>query len=188
MLNATTLNRPNPRESELIKEKIMELKQEIIKEAKRLEECACYSAKGHYNASKRYARYNYRLGLIIIILSSLAAGVSMFFEDSKLIIICSILNTIISSVLTFCKYNEKSISHFGSANNYSSLEINLRYFYNIGINCVDECEAAQNLQKYIKERDKLNRESLIIDEIDYKKAKKGIENGEADFKIDGGTL
>lgn len=166
----------------------MELKQEIIKEAKRLEECACYSAKGHYNASKRYARYNYRLGLIIIILSSLSAGVSMFFEDSKLIIICSILNTIISSILTFCKYNEKSISHFGSANNYSSLEINLRYFYNIGINCVDECEAAQNLQKYIKERDKLNRESLIIDEIDYKKAKKGIENGEADFKIDGGTL
>lgn len=160
------------------------MKTEIIKEAKRLEECATYSSKGHFCAAKRYGKYDFKLGISIVVLSVIAGSTA--FADYKIItIVASLLVTVLSSILTFCKFSEKSTKHFNVANEYSALEINLRYFYNIEINCLEDCVASEKLGTYISERNRLNADSLVIEDKDYEKAKSGIEKGENKFEIDG---
>lgn len=87
--------------------------------------------------------------------------------------------------MTFLNPNEKSNAHFNAGNNYDSLQNKVRMFWSI--DCwreESEQVLTEKLKYFSEQKDRLNQGSPQIPRWAYKLAKKGILEGEADYKID----
>ena len=165
----------------------MDLKEKIIKEAKRIEEDGLFSAKGHFYASQFWEKFHFWIGVPSAILAAVAAA-SALFQFVNHNIIAGILSMVVSAltaVATFINPNEKSSNHHRAGNRYNSLRNKARIFYKIEMQTIsDEKVLLDKLNKINETRDKLNKESPQISKRDYEKAKRGIEKGEASYNID----
>lgn len=163
------------------------IKEKVIKEAKRVEEDSLYSAKGHFVAANFWTNFRLWIGVPTAILSAIAgaSALSQFDNHNVIAGILAITVTALTAVTTFLNPNEKANSHQSAGNKYNSLRNKARIFFEI-----DSCgeSANQELIKRAKEltkkRDELNQNSPQIPRWAYKKARKGIEEGEADYKVD----
>jgi hypothetical protein len=164
---------------------------EIINEAKRLEESTLYSMKGHHCAAARWKKGNLWLGLPSVIISGLV-GATAFTKAAEqepwiglLAGGLAIFVAILSGITTFLNPNDKETAHLTAAHAYDKISNDARFFHSIV--CwqgeSDEVLTAR-LRSLIDEKDKLNASSLQIPDWAYAKAKKGIEAGEAEFKVD----
>jgi len=174
--NSTTAERP-----------VSKTKDEIIKEAKRMEEGLLYSSKGHFAASNFWNNFHLWIGVPMVILSAIAGASALAQFDPKKIFagIISIIIVALSGVMTFLNPNEKSSAHLNAGNNYDSLMNKIRIFWSI--DCWrDESEQVltERLKYFSEQKDKLNQSCPQIPRWAYKKAKEGIEHGEADYLID----
>jgi len=166
---------------------ISKTKEEIIKEAKRIEESTLYSSKGHFVAAQFWTNFHLIIG-IPMVLCAAGAGVSAlckFDKSGVLISILSIAATALSALMTFLNPNEKASIHLNSGNNYDSLQNKIRMFWSI--DCwreESEQVLTEKLKYFSEQKDKLNQTSPQIPWWAYKLAKKGILAGEADYKVD----
>lgn len=162
-------------------------KEEIIKEAKRIEESLLYSSKGHFAASHFWSNFHLWIGLPIVILSAVA-GVSAFSQfDSRHVVagILAIVVAALSSVMTFLNPNEKASVHLSSGNNYDALMNKTRLFWSIDCWQGESEQVLTEKVKYLSEqKDRLNQSSPQIPKWAYRIARKGIAEGEADYSID----
>lgn len=164
--------------------------QNIIDEANRIEEDSNLSAKGHFCAAKRWARTNFWLGLISTILASLAGASAIFsgYHGVPLVTIIAGLFSLfagtLAAIITFINPNRKSSSHFNSGNNYNELRNDARIFHRIVINNLRENDAKEKLQLLNGRRNELNKRSDQIPDWAFKKARKGIEEGESTYCVD----
>lgn len=162
-------------------------KDEVIKEAQRIEESVLYSAKGHFVVANFWTNFHLWVGIPMVLLAAIAGASALSQFDSKHIIagIISIIVAALSGVMTFLNPNEKSSTHFNAGNNYDSLQNKVRMFWSI--DCWRE-ESEQILTEKLKyfseQKDRLNQSSPQIPRWAYKLAKKGILEGEADYRID----
>lgn len=162
-------------------------KDEIVKEAKRIEECLLYSSKGHYAASHFWNNFHLWIGVPVVLLSAIAAASALSQFDPEHIIagLLSILVAALSGVMTFLNPNAKASVHLNAGNNYDSLMNKVRMFW-----CIDcwQDESEQILTDRLKsiseQKDKLNQSCPQPLYWAYKVAKKGIREGEGDFKAD----
>ena len=163
------------------------IKECIIKEAKRIEEDSLYSAKGHFVAANFWTNFHLWIGVPTAIVSAIA-GVSALSQFDNHNIIAGTLAIIVAAlvaVTTFLNPNEKADSHRNVGNTYNSLRNKARIFCEI-----DSCrensdqEIIRHLKELAKQRDELNQNSPQIPRWAFKKARKGIEEGEADYKVD----
>lgn len=162
-------------------------KDNIIKEARRIEEDTLYSAKGQFIAANFWTKFHLWMGVPTAILAAIAGASALSqFENHNIVAgILAIMVAALTAVTTFLNPNEKANSHLNAGNKYNSLRNKARIFCEI-----DSCEetSIQELIKQLKElakqRDELNQNSPQIPKKAYEKAKKGIEEGEADFKVD----
>lgn len=164
----------------------MNNKEKIINEAKRIEEDSLYSAKGHFCAGQFWVNINLVLGGISAIFSAFA-GASALSKFDYHDIIAGALSLIVvglTAFMTFIKPNEKSSIHQNAGNKYNALRNDTRIFYDIEINEMDDKKAIDDLKKLNDRRNKLNIESHLIPKWAFKKARKGIEEGEAQYKVD----
>jgi hypothetical protein len=167
-------------------------REEIIREGKRLEETTLHSAKGHHCAARRWGGRNLWLGLPAVIISTLAGGAA-FTQASKetfwlgiLAGICSSVVALLTAISTFLNPNEKENGHLTAAHAFDKLNNDARIFWSI------ECWRPENtdealtarLVTLVETKDKLNSDSPQIPRWAYLEAKKGIEGGEASFKVD----
>ena len=86
---------------------------------------------------------------------------------------------------TFLNPNEKASVHLNSGNNYDALQSKVRIFWTI--DCWEENSEqvlTNKLKDLSEQRDKLNRGCPQVPSWAYKIARKGIEEGEADYKVD----
>ncbi len=97
----------------------------------------------------------------------------------------AIIVTAFTAVTTFLNPNEKANSHRNAGNKHNSLRNKARIFCDID-SCGEDSiqELTKQLKELAKQRDELNQNSPQIPRWAYKKAKKGIEEGEAEFKVD----
>jgi len=166
---------------------ISKTKEEIIKEAKRIEECTLYSSKGHFVSAQFWNNFHLIIG-IPMVLCAAGAGVSAlskFDKNGVLISILSITATAFSALMTFLNPNEKASIHLNSGNNYDSLQNKIRMF--CSIDCwreESEQVLTEKLKYFSEQKDKLNQTSPQIPWWAYKLAKRGILAGEADYKVD----
>lgn len=162
-------------------------RQEIINEAARIEESLLYSSKGHFAASEFWSRFHMYLGLPMIVLSTLS-GASAFVQfDSHHIVAgwLSLVVAVLSAIMTFLNPNKKVAAHFSSGNAYDALMNKVRIFR------VTDCWGRESdhvlterLKSYSERKSHLNGTSPQIPRWAYKRAKKGIQDGEAAFGVD----
>ena len=166
---------------------ISKTKDEIIKEAQRIEESALYSAKGHFVAANFWTNFHLWIGIPMVLLAAIAGASALSQFDPKHIVagIISIIVAALSGVMTFLNPNEKASTHLNAGNNYDALQNKVRMFWSI--DCWKE-ESEQVLTEKLKyfseQKDRLNQSSPQIPRWAYQRAKKGILEGEADYKVD----
>lgn len=163
------------------------IKKIIIKEAKRIEEDSLYSAKGHFFVANFWLNVHLRIGVLAPVLAAIA-GISALYQFDAHNIIAGILAIIVAAltaIASFLNPNEKANYHRNAGNNYNSLRNKARIFYDIDsfVEKSDQ-ELVKQLKELTKQRDKLNQNSPQIPRRAYEKAREGIEEGEADYKVD----
>lgn len=166
---------------------ISKTKEEIIKEAKRIEESTLYSSKGHFVAAQFWTYFHFFVGIPMVLCAAGAgaSALSKFDKSGVLIGILSIVATAIAALITFLNPNEKANVHLNSGNNYDSLQNRIRIFWSI--DCwreESEQVLTEKLKYFSEQKDKLNQSSPQIPWWAYKIAKRGIQAGEADYKVD----
>ena len=166
---------------------ISKTKEQIMIEAQRIEESTLYSSKGHFVASSFWSKFHLFIGVPTVILSSIVgASVLSQFDPEKIIAgIISVVITVLSGLMTFLNPNQKSSAHKISGSHYYSLENKVRIFRTI--DCwreESEQVLTEKLKYFSEQKDRLSESCPIIPHWAYWIAKKGIESGEAEFKVD----
>lgn len=155
----------------------------ITTEAKRIEEDSLYSAKGHFIAGGCWAKVNFWLGVISAILSAVA-GASALDNHNIIAGTLAILVAVLSATITFINPNERATAHHRAGNRYNALRNDARIFSEIEVAVADHKKSIEDLKKLNDRRNKLNSESPQIPKWAFKKARKGIEEGEAQYAVD----
>ena len=174
-----------PEEATTIEERVVSKpRTEVIKEAKRLYENCLNTSKSHFVEARFWQNLHIWIGVPSVILAGVAG--TLAFADVKMIAgILAMVIVVLTSITTFLNPKEQANTHHTAANNYDSLMTKLRIFLSI---CCwgeesDESLTAR-LRSYSEERDKLNRECPQPFKWCYKRAKKGIMEGEAEYFVD----
>jgi hypothetical protein len=165
-------------------------KEEVIKEAKRIEESLLHSSKGHFVAARIWGNLNLWVGVPMVVLSSIAGAAALARFDPERVIAgsLSILVAVLSAVATFLNPNERVAAHQNAGNSYDSLMNRVRIFWAIECWQSDSDQAlTERLRHFSEQKDDLNRKCPRIPPWAYRRAKKGIDAGEAKFAVDTAT-
>jgi len=162
-------------------------KEEVIKEAKRIEESTLFSSKKHFVTSDFWLVFHYILGVPIVVLSAIAglSILSKFDQNKTLSGILALIVTALSALMTFFNPNERASSHKNFGNSYDALCNNVRIFRTI--DCRKEKSEdvlTEKLKYYSEQKDRLNSDAPQTPWFAYPIAKRGIEKGEADYIVD----
>lgn len=154
-------------------------------EAKRLEEDTTYSSKGHYNAASRWECCNLYLGVPATILAAVAAGSTLVEALPGLTIFCTLIVSILTGLMTFLSPNERATLHRSAAGRLLALRKEVLFFRNIELLQGRRLsELSEKLRALIVRENELNQNSPTIPKWAFLKARKGIEQGEATYKVD----
>lgn len=165
----------------------MGLRENLIEEAKRVEEDALYSAKGHFSAASVWTNVHWWIGALTAAMAAVAGGsaLSRFDSHNEVAGVLAIIVAATTAVMTFLNPHARADGHHRAGNRYNSLRNRARIFHDV------DCEAGgaddeitETLKVVARERDELNEESPQIPGWAYRRAKKGIEQGEAAHKVD----
>lgn len=157
---------------------------QIQRELQRMEEDCTHSGKAHFNAADRWIRWNYVFGLPSVGLSALAGAA--FFKDYAVVAgLMTSAVTVLTALMTFLKPAERSSEHKSSGDQYLSLRNDARIFREIELSQItDEASAIAALNGLTTRRNELNQASPQFSNGDFKKAKQGIDAGEAIHAVD----
>ena len=156
----------------------------VVAELKRMEEDCTHSGKAHFNAAARWTRWNYGFGIPSVGLSA-AAGAAFFQDYAVIAGAMSSAVTVLTALMTFLKPSEKAADHKNSGDQYLSLRNDARVFREIELTQVgDDASAIAGMNGFTTRRNELNQASPAFSNGDFKKAKKGIDRGEALHAVD----
>ncbi len=162
-------------------------KDEVIREAKRIEESLLHSSKGHFEAARFWGNFHLWLGIPVVIMSTIAGASFLTKFDYGTVIagVLSLCVAIISAVMTFLNPNEKVNAHHNAGNAYDALMNETRIFWAVDCWGADSEGTLTEKLKYISEqKNELNRKCPQIPKFAYNAAKKGIDAGQAKFAVD----
>lgn len=156
----------------------------LRREAERLEEDATYSSKGHFNAEDTWVRRNYWLGVPATILGAIAAA-TLIKSQPEWATAFTLLASLLTGLMTFLKPNERAAMHRAAAGQFLALRNDARFFREIELLQSDRPnELAERLKALSATRNELNLKSPSIPRRAFVAARKGIEEGEANHKVD----
>jgi hypothetical protein len=162
-------------------------KEKILKEAKRIEEDALYSAKGHFYAAQFWTNFHLWIGIPTAIIAAIsgASALSQFDNHNVVAGVLAIMVTAFAAVTTFLNPNEKATLHHNAGNQYNGLRNKARIFCEIDFDVsTDDKDILRELKILNQERDELNQKSPQIPKWSFLRARKGIEEGEASYRVD----
>ncbi|WP_292039728.1 MULTISPECIES: SLATT domain-containing protein [unclassified Brevundimonas] len=160
------------------------MKAKICSELLRIEEDCTHSGKAHFNAADRWNCYHMGFGIPAVILSALAS--TAFFNDIPEVAgWFAAAVAILTALQTFLKPSERAAAHKASGDQYLGLRNDARVFREVRLDHIcDDQAAIDGLDEFSKRRRELNMASMQFGNSDFKKAKKGIDAGEALHAID----
>jgi len=123
----------------------------------------------------------------MVLLSAIAgaSALAKFDPDHVVAGMLSIVVAALSGVATFVNPNERVAAHLNAGNSYDALLSKVRIFWAIECWRDDSDQVLTEKLKYFSEqKDELNRKCPQIPRWAYRRAKKGIEDGEATFRVD----
>lgn len=158
--------------------------------ARRIIEDCLYSSKNNFLYSAELKKWSYLLGVISIV------GPSMVISLQFITISCSTFFTVLSSIATLVSVsinvswvpNRLSRYHYRVGNEYLSLQKKIQLFVDVylKIGHKDSDELLKMLDRFNEEQRNILkfREDAIIPERIFKKVRKKIESGEANYIVD----
>lgn len=166
---------------------ISKTREEIVKEAKRIEESALFSSKGHFKAAALWGQFHIAFGLPMVVLAAVAgaSAFSQFDKDNTLAGFLSIIVVVLSSISTFLNPHKKASEHLMAGNKYDALLNKVRIFRTI--ECWDETSdqvLSERLKRHSEDKSTLNQNSPQIPWPAYLLAKRGIRKGETEYDAD----
>lgn len=159
------------------------LKDAIADETYRIEEDALHSMKGHFNAGSLWGKVHLALGLPSAILAGWA-GIEAFAENPLLTAILALLSAALTATVTFLKPQAVSDNHRNAGREYNKLKNKARIFREIELPGLEEEDAKGTLNDLAEQRDALNSMSPDIPSWAYSTAKKNIDEGSANYRVD----
>lgn len=166
---------------------VSKTKDEVIKEAKRIEEALLFSSKKHFISARCWSFFHMCLGLPMVVVSAIA-GAEAFKQFDKQHAVAGYLSisvAVLSAVMTFLNPNERASKHDTAGNAYDALMNRVRIFW-----CIDcwreESEAmlAKELKDFSEQKNKLNQSAPGHFLFAYTFAKRGIEAGQGKYDVD----
>lgn len=161
----------------------MDLENEIVKECCRVEEDCIYSSKGHFEASALWKRIHLWIGVPSAILAGIAS-ISAFEENTLVAGTLAILVAALGAIATFLNPSSKANEHHAAANSYLELRNRVRRFKNIELPGMEAQEAKERILTFGLQKDDLSSSTPQIPEWAFKKARKNIEDGQAEYVAD----
>ncbi len=162
--------------------------QEVIKEAKRIEEAAKFSSKCHFKAASVWANFQLVIGIPTAALAAIASALVLSGFDSSHFAagLISVVVAALVAVQTFLNPSERARNHLEAGNNYGSLENRVRIFWTIECwqDASSDSAVSARVIMFADERDKLNRTCPQIPGWAYPLAKRGISRGESSYEVD----
>ena len=155
----------------------------IVKEAKRIEEDSIYSSKSHYEASRSWNKVYLWLGVPTAIIAGIS-GISAFEEYKTIAGITAIFAAGLASISTFLNPSSKAQAHYTAGQKFTALKNRTRIFREIEIYNTENLNLNEKILSLSNERDSINETSPQIPRKAFEKARKGIEEGESKYKID----
>lgn len=160
---------------------------EIMKEAERIEEALLHSSKNHFSACRIWTNFHLWLGIPIVAFAAIASAAALVRFDPNGLIAggLAILVAVMTAVSTFVNANEKAATHLNAGNGYDALMNEVRIFR--VIDCWSEESdrvLTERIKRYSERKDVLNRAAPAVPKFARTMAKKGIESGEGDYKVD----
>lgn len=160
--------------------------EEIISEAKRIQEDSLFSYKGHLESARLSKFIHYALGLPSVVLAALI-GLSINNQIlSPWVGFIAIIITIFTALSTFINPFKAAEQHRIIGEKYGALYRETRRFVNMdynGTSSIDELQ--KKLDDFAIKQDQYNAEGPQISRIPYLLAKRNIEiNKEAENYID----
>lgn len=162
-----------------------ESRRRIASELKRVEEDCTYSSKSHFNAADRLRRTHNWVGGFAVVLSA-AGGTAILAESVPAIAgTTSLIVAVLAALLTFMKFSERSVEHKSAGDQFLALKSDVRRYREVRLVELEDVSVAMTATDEFAERQQaLNRSAPITDEGDFKKARRGIEEGEAVHVVD----
>jgi hypothetical protein len=166
---------------------VSQARDEIIKAAHRLEEDLLHSSKGQFEAARLWGFWHWSIGIPIVALAALASASALpKLGDSGLIAAgLSLVVAVLSALQTFVNAQEKVLQHQGAGTKYHALLGRVRLFR--AIDCVTEINETiltDRLRVFVAEQTTLNESCPAVPRRAYNSAKRGIDAGEAEYRID----
>ena len=155
---------------------ISEIKQGIIKELSKMEEDCIYTSKNHFNSASIWSKIHYIIGLPLVIISAISI--------TNCIKWLSIIAFILASIQTFISPDKNVHSHRIAGNSYLSLKNFIRGYKEYGILSSDDKAAMGEANTFKLKLNQLNESSQMPICFAFGITKKGIDRGEAEYKID----
>jgi hypothetical protein len=168
------------------------VRDEIIREAKRLEERTRDSSKGHHCAAEGWNKRGLQLGIPTLITSAVTSA-AVFTQAAKELWwlgiaagILSVVVTVLTTLSTFLSPNEKENAHLTAANAYDRLNNDARMFWAIECWSTTSSEEAltAKLTELVERKNKLNSDSPQIPPWAWNLAQERINKGEATYEVD----
>lgn len=161
--------------------------QNIVDEAKRIEEDATYSSKSHFEAASFWQRAHYWLGIPSALLSGIAGASALSSMNHHEVIagVLALIVAVLASLNVFLNPQQKAATHQRAGTDYAALRNNARIFHSV--ECPSHPDAIARLKELGDLRDSLNRKAPGISRRFFERARKGIEAGEAQYLVDKAT-
>lgn len=165
-----------------------DLQRALVDELHRAEEDALYSSKAHFNAAERWKSLNYVLGVPAAVISGLAgaSALSQFDHHNVVAGVLSLGVAALTAVVTFLNPSEQAAIHKGFGSRYNTLKNQCRVAGSVDSGRISNDELRQRLEELSAERDQLGMDAPGIPRWAFVKARKGIEQGEAQYEVDQG--
>lgn len=159
-------------------------KEEVVKEAKRIEEDTFHSSKGHFAAAQVWSHFHLFFGGPAAVLAAVVGALAMTGQTTIAAAI-SVVVAALTGISTFVNPNERASHHLQSGNDYDGLRNRARIFSTIDCWGSDsDAVLTLTLKELSDEKNKLNHACPQIPWWAYRMAKKGIAAGEGLHSVD----
>ena len=163
----------------------MDKTEEIINEAKRLEEDILYSSKARFAMSNFWYYLHAIFGIVVIGGSILFGALSFANLNWPMDInILSLIVIVISMLKVFFNPFEQSRTNKNLGDEYNILKQEIRLFYNIEVHKNTSDENIYKIKKFAEEKSSIDYKSSPILGWFYNRAKKSIEKEEHKHEVD----
>jgi hypothetical protein len=166
----------------------------IVQNIQRIKVDSLYGKKKHFNAAERKQRIHFWIGIPLMLLNIISTSVIFYVITENVTglikytpLIIALITTILAGFQTFLNIEKSVEGHKRVGNKYLSIMKKCNRLESIIKDRVfTNDEIIQRFETISNETDEINieAESFSTNNSDYKKAKKGIENGEESYTID----